>query len=269
MPRWLFLWSGRRSFILERVKKSSNGVRRIRDHDSSHQLRNAGGSVVSDGGVPLLAAARWRAVGAGRYWHWPGGCSQFHESDTAVRRIEALGLDPEKVRHIVLTHGDPDHAGGLADFPNALVHIAQEELVRIESGHWRYVPAQFAHGPVWKAYGPAPRRWSGLEARPVDLGFSAEVLLVPLFGHTLGHCGVAVQQEGRWLLHVGDAYYLRAELTTDDHPVSAIACQRADDDAQRRESLERLRDLVRHHGEEVDLVGYHDLAELPAGYPLP
>jgi len=194
---------------------------------------------------------------------------QFNEPDTAVRRIESLGLNPSDVRHIILTHGDPDHVGGLADFPAAQVHVAEEELASIASGHWRYVPAQFAHSPRWKTYGPAARRWFGLEARPIDVGFSAEVLLIPLFGHTLGHCGVAIPQEERWLLHVGDAYYLRAELTTDDHPVSAIAAQRADDDGQRRASLELLRQLVRDHGDEVELVGYHDLTELPPGYPLP
>lgn len=194
---------------------------------------------------------------------------QFHESDTAVRRIEAAGLAPEDVRDVVLTHGDPDHAGGLADFPKAQVHVSEEELAHISSGHWRYVSTQFTHGPSWKTYGPSARRWFGLEARPVDVGFSSEILLIPLFGHTLGHCGVAVQQEGKWFLHVGDAYYLRAELTTDDHPVSAIATQRADDDSQRRASLALLRHLVRDHGDKVDVIGYHDLTELPAHYPLP
>jgi glyoxylase-like metal-dependent hydrolase (beta-lactamase superfamily II) len=194
---------------------------------------------------------------------------QFHEPDTAVRRIEALGLSPANVRHIVLTHGDPDHAGGLADFPDAEVHVSEEEQAHVASGHGRYVPTQFAHGPAWKTYGRSARRWFGLEARPVELGFSSEVLLIPLFGHTLGHCGVAVQQGSRWLLHAGDAYYLRAELTTDDHPGSALAAARADDDGRRRASLEHLRRLARDHRGEVDVVGYHDLTELPAGYPLP
>lgn len=194
---------------------------------------------------------------------------QFHESDTAVRRIEALGLDPANVQHVVLTHGDPDHAGGLADFPNARVHISEEERVSIANGHGRYVPTQFAHGPIWQAYGPSSRRWFGLEARSVEVGFSSEVLLIPLFGHTLGHCGVAVRQGDRWTLHVGDAYYLRVELTADDHPVSALATLRADDDAQRRASLRELRRLVQEHGNELDAIGYHDLAELPTPYPLP
>jgi glyoxylase-like metal-dependent hydrolase (beta-lactamase superfamily II) len=194
---------------------------------------------------------------------------QFNEPDTAVRRIEAAGLSPGDVGHIVLTHGDPDHAGGLADFPNARVHVSKEEQAHIAGGHWRYVPTQFAHGPSWTTYGTLSRKWFGMEARPVEIGFSSEVLLIPLFGHTLGHCGVAIQQENKWLLHVGDAYYLRVELTADDHPVSLLAAQRADDDGQRRASLEHLRRLVREHKDEVDVIGYHDLSELPAQYPLP
>ncbi|MFO0939083.1 MAG: MBL fold metallo-hydrolase [Gemmataceae bacterium] len=193
---------------------------------------------------------------------------QFNEWDTAIRRIESLGLSPDNVKNIVLTHADPDHAGGLADFPNANVHISSEEREESESGKLRYVPTQFAHGPAWISHGPSSRQWFGLEARPIDLGFTSEVLLIPMFGHTLGHCGVAIQLGDRWLLHVGDAYYLRAELESDNHPVSAIAIQRAESDPLRRRSLESLRRLKRDHQNEVEMIGYHDLCELPNGYPL-
>lgn len=194
---------------------------------------------------------------------------QFHEEDTAIRRIERLGFSPEDVKHVILTHCDPDHAGGLADFPNAQVHVSQEELAHVRFGHWRYVPRQFEHQPQWKPCESVSRKWYGLDARAVRLGFSSEVLLIPLFGHTLGHCGVAIQQGNRWLLLVGDAYYLRAELTQDDHPVSALAAQRADNDEWRRSSLGELRRLSKDHSDEVEMVGYHDITELPTQYPLP
>ena len=102
-----------------------------------------------------------------------------------------------------------------------------------------------------------------MEARPVLTGFSSEVLLIPLFGHTLGHCGVAVQQGARWLLHVGDAYYLRAELFEDNHPVSALAAQRADNDEWRQASLSELRRLMKDYSDEIEMTGYHDITELP------
>lgn len=79
----------------------------------------------------------------------------------------------------------------------------------------------------------------------------------------MGHCGVAIRNETRWLLHCGDAYYLRVELDTDDHPVSAIAASRADDDSLRLQSLAALRFIARKHTNEVDLFGYHDFTEFP------
>jgi glyoxylase-like metal-dependent hydrolase (beta-lactamase superfamily II) len=188
---------------------------------------------------------------------------QFNERDTAVRQIEKLGLPIRDLRHIVLTHCDPDHAGGLADFSDAQVHVSQEELAQVQSGHWRYVATQFAHEPKWMTHGPATQNWYGLDARRVPLGFEAEVLLIPLFGHTLGHCGVAVQQGERWLLHVGDAYYLQHELRTDEHPVSLLAAKRADDDLQRIASIQQLRRLAGDHADVIEMVGYHDPSELP------
>src|SRR3954464_4801782 len=47
----------------------------------------------------------------------------FREEMTAIRQIERLGFDPRDVRHIVLTPLDFDHAGGLDDFPHAIVHM--------------------------------------------------------------------------------------------------------------------------------------------------
>lgn len=188
---------------------------------------------------------------------------EFHEGETAVRKIEALGFDPAAVRHVLLTHADPDHTGGLADFPNAQVHLSREELDAVECGNPRYLPAHFAHGPKWVAHAGPDRDWFGLPARGVNLGFASEVLLVPLFGHTLGHCGVAVRQGDRWVLHVGDAYYLRAELETDDHPVSRLTELRAEDNAARVGNLRHLRRLSREHVAEVEMFGYHDTSELP------
>lgn len=189
---------------------------------------------------------------------------QFNEADTAVRQLERLGFSRDAVTDIVLTHGDPDHAGGLADFPRARVHIAAEEYANLGGGSWRYVPLQFAHGPRWTLYGPtATRDWFGLEARVVPLGFSSEVLLIPLPGHTLEHFGVAIQQGERWTLHVGDAYYLRVELATDEHPVSQLTAQRADDDVARRATIGELRRLLRDHGDVIDMFGTHDISELP------
>lgn len=188
---------------------------------------------------------------------------QFNEADTAARQIEALGFKPSDVKHIVLSHGDPDHAGGLGDFPNATVHISPEERDAVEKGHWRYLPVHFAHGPKWNTRPKSTRDWFGIEARILDLGFESEILQIPLFGHTMGQCGNAIQQGGKWVLHVADAYYLRIELDTDDSPVAPLVKARAMDDAMRIASLAHLRRLHRDHADEIEMFGYHDTRELP------
>lgn len=188
---------------------------------------------------------------------------QFHEHLTAARQVEMLGFSAVDVTDIVLTHADPDHTGGVADFPAATVHLSVEEYASTKVGHPRYSPAQLAHEPRWVTHGTSPSRWFGLEARALSLALDIEVQLIPLFGHTLGHCGIAVPDGGRWLLHVGDAYYLRLELFSEVHPVSLLAAARAADDSQRRESLGHLRRLAEHHTAEISMCSYHDFAEFP------
>lgn len=188
---------------------------------------------------------------------------QLLEDEPALRQIERLGLSPTRLTDIVLTHADVDHVGGLSDFPAARVHLSAEELRNVTGRHPRYVQAPFAHQPRWNPIESAPLEWYGLPATPLQLELDADALLVSLPGHTLGHCGVAIRLDSTWLLHVGDAYYLRVELTADDHPVSALAAQRADDDAQRRHTLHQLRRLARDHADEITMLGYHDPDELP------
>lgn len=187
----------------------------------------------------------------------------FHVEETAVRQVEKLGFRTSDVHHAILTHCDPDHAGGLADFPHVQVHVSEEEHTGVAKRRPRYLPVQFAHDPDWCRYPRSTRTWYGLEARPVSIGFDTEVLLIPLFGHTLGHCGIAIGQGTKWVLHVGDAYYLRIETVTDDQPVSLLAAQRADDNALRLASLEHIKRLMRDHAVDIEIFGYHDPAEFP------
>ena len=226
-------------------------------------LRDAAGVALVDAGIGLADVRDPRGRIGQELIDLVG--FQFDPADTAVRQLERRGLAAREVTHVVMTHLDPDHAGGIADFPAARVHVAAEELDALRARDPRYLPVQFAHAPKWAAHGPSAEDWFGFEARPIDLGFASRVLLVPLFGHTAGHCGVAVEQGTRWVLHVGDAYYLRGELADPAHPVGQLAAARAVDNAKRLETLERLRRLLRDRGDAVEMFGYHDVAELPAG----
>lgn len=185
---------------------------------------------------------------------------RFDENQTAVRQIEKLGLDPENVTDCIISHLDNDHIGGLADFPKATVHVSVEELDNFNSGNPRYLKLPLAHNPTIKTYGKSDTDWFGFEARKVVVDIEAEIFLVPLFGHTLGQCGVALKTDSKWILYVADAYYMRVELRDDQHPVNELAKIRADDNDLRIATLDRIRKLVNNHPE-IEVFGYHDIEE--------
>ncbi|AZA83248.1 MBL fold hydrolase [Chryseobacterium lactis] len=185
---------------------------------------------------------------------------QLNMELTAFRQIEKLGLNPAQVKDCVLSHLDPDHTGGLADFPEARVHVSSEELINFYSENPRYLEKHLAHKPLITEYLVSDQEWFGFEARKIRTSLQTEILLIPLFGHTLGHCGIAIQWEGKWILYVGDAYYLRAELEDSQHPAGELAAARADDNTKRLESMEKIKKFINDHPE-IEVFGYHDREE--------
>lgn len=193
---------------------------------------------------------------------------KFLPDVTAIRQLQARGIAASSVTDIVLTHCDSDHVGGLSDFPDARIHVALEEKDNLDSGNPRYTPHQFSHGPNWQTYAENDCDLLGLPARHIKTSVGVDIRLVPLFGHTNGHCGVAIHNNDSWTLHVGDAYYLRDELKNENHPINELATLRADNDELRRETLGRLRQLVEHADVDLTYFGYHDITELPDGVPM-
>jgi glyoxylase-like metal-dependent hydrolase (beta-lactamase superfamily II) len=143
---------------------------------------------------------------------------QLRSEDTAWHQLQRLGFAPSDVRHIVLTHLDFDHAGGLDDFPGAMVHVlAAEAAAARESmgviARRRYRAQQWGeHAGSWRLYGAGGEPWFGFDAVRGLEGLPPEILLVPLAGHTRGHAGVAIDTGEGWLLHAGDAYFFRGEI---------------------------------------------------------
>ena len=190
-------------------------------------------------------------------------------AETAVAQVQALGFAADDVRHIVLTHMDLDHAGGLGDFPKAKVHLHAREheaaMARksIQAKN-RYIPGQWAHGPDWQLYEAIGEQWFGFDGVRALAHTDAEVLLVPLHGHTAGHCGVAVKAPEGWLLHAGDAYFSATSVIDDGYtPPGLRFFQRLTDtiSATRKRNQERLRQLNRAKGKEITIFCAHDTTE--------
>lgn len=205
---------------------------------------------------------------------------EFREEMTAVRQIERLGFRAADVRHIVLTHLDFDHAGGLDDFPLARVHLLRQErdealAQRTWLDRQRFRPQQWASRPRWEVYdGGLGEPWFGFQAVRQLQGLPPEILMVPLAGHTHGHVGIAIERGGQWLLQTGDAYFYHAEMDVQrPHCTPGLRLYQTlmeKDRGQRLRNQDRLRALHRDHGGQVRVFCSHDPLEFEqlAGRPL-
>lgn len=199
---------------------------------------------------------------------------QLRREETAVAQIRRLGFRPEDVRHIVISHLDFDHAGGIEDFPSAAIHVTAREKEVADAqdggafvGTRRYRPMQWDAASDWRLYPPGGgERWFGFDAVRDLAGLPPEILLVPLQGHTWGHSGVAIREdEGGWLFYAADAYFHRGEVGAGPYAcppgLRGYQALMEVDRAARLANQQRLRALARDHGGDVRIFCAHDAVE--------
>ncbi|MET0388976.1 MAG: MBL fold metallo-hydrolase [Polyangiales bacterium] len=232
------------------------------------ELRDGLALVDTGLGTADVAAARARLGGLFVTMVGP----QLKAEETALAQVKQLGFDPADVRHLLPTHLDLDHAGGLGDFPDAQVHIyapehaaAMARSTRLERD--RYRPVHWEHAVRWQLHEPAGERWHGFESVRALPGTQDEVLIVPLVGHSRGHAGIAIKTNNGWLLHAGDAYFHTDEIHATPPrcpPFLALFQTTVQIDREARlANQQRLRELVAAHGD-IRVVCAHDVQELRA-----
>jgi len=127
-------------------------------------------------------------------------------------RLKAAGIDPASITKVVVTHGHPDHLGGLVDefdeprFPNA-----QHIMPAPELDYWRKVDVT-----------PLPERMQGaavgakrvigtvgerLAAAAPDSEIAPGVAYVSTPGHTPGHCSVRIASGASGLIVTADTLF--------------------------------------------------------------
>jgi glyoxylase-like metal-dependent hydrolase (beta-lactamase superfamily II) len=131
----------------------------------------------------------------------------------ALRNLAAVGVAPEAVDTILLTHFHVDHIGGLTDgdgkavFPNAEL-VAHSE----EAAFWMdAAPAPDRPARLQDAFNMVARMLAPYRARLRIVGGGAVApgtSIVHLPGHTPGHSGFSIQSGGETLLIWGDVVHI-------------------------------------------------------------
>lgn len=130
---------------------------------------------------------------------------------TIVDSLDALGLAPEDITHVVFTHAHPDHIWGLLDeFDDPLFYDATYMMGRQEWDYWWNPETVSTIGEARAAFAVgAKRRMEAIEDSVVLFDNGSEILpgiaAVSSPGHTPGHMGFEIRNGSNAALVVGDA----------------------------------------------------------------
>lgn len=150
-----------------------------------------------------------------------------------------LKLEAGEVKHIIFTHSDRDHVGGLPAFPAARVLLPRDEVAMID----RTTPRFF--GFIYNK--PFADTYETLsDGQELTIG-ERSIRCIATPGHTAGHMSYLIDGS---ILIVGDTLNLRDGKIVMDRRYINI------DNGKRRTSIERL----------VSLAGVRYLCTMHSGY---
>jgi len=131
--------------------------------------------------------------------------------------LAKIGIAPEDVKSVFITHAHADHIGGLVDtenkpaFPTAKIYIAQTE-----ADFWTGADPDLSGMRIpadgrGQFLGTIKKMLEGAKPNIVLVKpgrLSPEVELIPAHGHTPGHAAFQVTMGGEKLLVLGDAVHI-------------------------------------------------------------
>jgi len=177
-------------------------------------------------------------------------------------QMRAAGLDPSRVRTVILSHLHFDHVGDLESFPNARFVVGRGERPAARSRLRGFAPAHtdWIRPQAWREidFRQAPPYASFDHA--VDLFGDHSIVLVRGGGHTPGGLGALLALPAGPALLAGDLVVHRDWLASDDVERIVSDPQRA---ADVRNRVRRLLSLAPR----LLLFPGHDLRGVPSGRP--
>ncbi|WP_121063501.1 N-acyl homoserine lactonase family protein [Chachezhania antarctica] len=141
-----------------------------------------------------------------------GAANGHHQTIAPPEALRALGVAPDAVDTVILTHAHYDHVGYLDAFPRAQFWMQAEEMAHI-TGPWMQVPffAHAYHADDIARLEDLLRR-DRLQLHDRDLEFAPGLSLHRVGGHTAGQEVVRVHTARGWVVLASDALHYFEEL---------------------------------------------------------
>ncbi len=158
-------------------------------------------------------------------------------------QLRTIGISPDDVRWVILTHMHTDHAGGLAHFPKSEILVArgEYELARTLIGRINgFLPTRW---PEWFRPHLVDFEPQAFDTFPASFALTKahDVFLVPTHGHTASHLSVIVQDEGTSIFLAGDTSYTQQLM------VNSVVDGVSPSAKVARQTLSRIRNYVQTH----------------------
>lgn len=161
------------------------------------------------------------------------------DTEGIAGQIRRLGISPEDVRHLLVTHFHADHIGGLRDFPNAEIYCSQRawESVRRLTGF-----AAVRHAFLPGLLPPLVEKRLHFVEEGTDLFGDGSIRILALPGHAPGQIGLRFTgADGTPVLLAADACWVSTAFRENrmPHPVTRLL----NEWKAYRSTLQRLHDL--------------------------
>ncbi|MCA1409290.1 MBL fold metallo-hydrolase [Ensifer sp. IC3342] len=140
-----------------------------------------------------------------------GAAGSIGQTGQLPQALAALGLKPDKIDAVIVTHMHQDHMGGLVpggknNYPGAELYIDRRDIT-----HWTD-PAKRNGAPDYlqtsfRMAEEVVRLYPRLQAIDGEREIMRGVSIVDLTGHTPGHIGVRVEDGGKSMIMVSDMIF--------------------------------------------------------------